>query len=182
LTAVKEAPGLERSTLTLPDLAFVMGKHHGNRLGFAVLLAFFRNRGRFPRTAREISPVFVKEIARQLATTAPPSRKRKWNQVLDVLWCRVPRTKPLSVGIVEQAQTEGTAPIDPRPPCPDCGAREAQIRTITRRRPTLFGPVEYVDHSEDFFECAGCGKLREDCYPDDPEPDDPEPEIRGFGN
>jgi hypothetical protein len=79
-------------------------------------------------------------------------------------------------------KAEGTAPIDPRPPCPDCGAREAQIRTITRRRPTLFGPVEYVDHSEDFFECAGCGKLREDCYPDDPEPDDPEPEIRGFGN
>ena len=58
--------------LTLPELAFVMAKHHGNRLGFAVLLAFFRKRGRFPRTAREIGPVFVEEIARQLAMTAPP--------------------------------------------------------------------------------------------------------------
>jgi hypothetical protein len=35
-------------------------------------LAFFCNRGRFPRTAREIGPVFVEEIARQLAMTAPP--------------------------------------------------------------------------------------------------------------
>jgi hypothetical protein len=72
LKAVNEAPALERSTLTPADLAFVMTKHHGNRLDFAVLLAFFRNRGRFPRTAREIDPVFVEEIARQFAIAAPP--------------------------------------------------------------------------------------------------------------
>jgi hypothetical protein len=72
LTAIKEAPGLEQSLLTLPDLAFVMTKHHCNRPGFAVLLAFFRNRGRFPRTAREIESVFVEKIARQLAVTALP--------------------------------------------------------------------------------------------------------------
>jgi TnpA family transposase len=58
--------------LTLPELAFVMTKHHGTRLGFAVLLAFFRNQGRFPRTAREIDAAFVEVIARQLAITAPP--------------------------------------------------------------------------------------------------------------
>ena len=58
--------------LTLPELAFVMTKHHGTRLGFAVLLVFFRNQGRFPRTAREIDAVFVEAIARQLAITAPP--------------------------------------------------------------------------------------------------------------
>jgi TnpA family transposase len=58
--------------LTLPELAFVMTKHHGTRLGFAVLLAFFRNQGRFPRTAREIDAAFVEAIARQLAITAPP--------------------------------------------------------------------------------------------------------------
>ena len=48
-----------------------MTKHHGNRLGFAVLLAFFRNQGRFPRPASEIEPLFVAEIAQQLAIAAP---------------------------------------------------------------------------------------------------------------
>ena len=48
-----------------------MTKHHGNRLGFAVLLAFFRNQGRFPRTASEIDQLFVAEIAQQLAIAAP---------------------------------------------------------------------------------------------------------------
>jgi hypothetical protein len=58
--------------LTPPDLALVMTKHHGSRLGFAVLLAFFRDRGRFPRTAGEIDPSVVEELARQLAVAAPP--------------------------------------------------------------------------------------------------------------
>lgn len=55
------------------DLALVMAKHHDNRLGFAVLLAFFRNRGRFPRAAGEIDPLFVEEIAQQLAIAASPA-------------------------------------------------------------------------------------------------------------
>ena len=58
--------------MTPPDLALVMTKHHGNRLGFAVLLAFFRDRGRFPRTVGEIDPSVVEELARQLAVAAPP--------------------------------------------------------------------------------------------------------------
>ena len=71
MKAVNETPALERPTLTPPDLALVMTKHHGNRLGFAVLLAFFRNQGRFPRTASEIDQLFVTEIAQQLALAAP---------------------------------------------------------------------------------------------------------------
>ena len=55
------------------DLALVAAKHHDNRLGFAVLLAFFRHRGRFPRTAGEIDPMFVEEIAQQLAIAASPA-------------------------------------------------------------------------------------------------------------
>ena len=78
LKAVNETPALERSTLTPPDLAFVMTKHHGNRLGFAVLLAFFRNQGRFPRTASEIDQLFVAEIAQQLAIAAPSALRRAW--------------------------------------------------------------------------------------------------------
>ncbi|HUN96749.1 MAG TPA: DUF4158 domain-containing protein [Bradyrhizobium sp.] len=61
-----------------PDLALVMTKHYGNRLGFAVLLAFFRDRGRFPRTAGEINPSVVEELARQLAVAAPPALRRSW--------------------------------------------------------------------------------------------------------
>ena len=33
--------------LTPDDHALVMNKHRANRLGFAILLAFFRDRGRF---------------------------------------------------------------------------------------------------------------------------------------
>jgi len=72
LEVLDEAPALERSTLPPSDLALVMTKHHGNRLGFAMLLAFFRNRGRFPRIASEIDPLLVEEIAQQLAIVVPP--------------------------------------------------------------------------------------------------------------
>jgi hypothetical protein len=72
LKVANQAADPERSTLTPPDLALVMTKHHGNRLGFAVLLAFFRDRGRFPRTVGEIDPSVVEELARQLAVAAPP--------------------------------------------------------------------------------------------------------------
>ena len=72
MKTVTEASALERSRLTPPDLALVIAKHHGNRLGFAVLLAFFRSRGRFPRTASEIDTLLVEEIAQQLAIVAPP--------------------------------------------------------------------------------------------------------------
>jgi Domain of unknown function (DUF4158) len=72
LKVANQAVAPERSTLTPPDLALVMTKHYGNRLGFAVLLAFFRDRGRFPRTAGEIDPSVVEELARQLAVAAPP--------------------------------------------------------------------------------------------------------------
>lgn len=71
MEVLDEAPVPERSTLTPPDLALVMTKHHGNRLGFAVLLAFFCNRGRFPRIASEIDPLRVEEIAQQLAIVIP---------------------------------------------------------------------------------------------------------------
>ena len=36
--------------LTPDDHALVMNKHRANRLGFAILLAFFRDRGDFHRT------------------------------------------------------------------------------------------------------------------------------------
>ena len=41
-------------TLTPDDQALVMNKHRANRLGFAILLTFFRDRGRFPRHESEV--------------------------------------------------------------------------------------------------------------------------------
>jgi hypothetical protein len=82
LKTVTEASALERSRLTPPDLALVIAKHHGNRLGFAVLLAFFRSCGRFPRIASEIDPLLVEEIAQQLAIVVPPALCRAWRDGL----------------------------------------------------------------------------------------------------
>jgi TnpA family transposase len=61
----------ERWIMTPSDRAFVMTKHHTNRLSFAVLLVFFREHGRFPRAACEVNQVTVEDIARQLAIAAP---------------------------------------------------------------------------------------------------------------
>ena len=61
----------ERWILTPSDLALILTKHHANRLSFAVLLAFFRDQGRFPRTASEVDDLLVEEIAQQLAIAIP---------------------------------------------------------------------------------------------------------------
>ena len=57
--------------LTPSDLALILTKHHANRLSFAVLLAFFRDQGRFPQTASEVDDLLVEEIAQQLAIAIP---------------------------------------------------------------------------------------------------------------
>jgi hypothetical protein len=61
----------ERWMMTPPDLALIMTKHHANRLGFAVLLAFFRDRGRFPGVASDINRPIVEDVARQLVIEMP---------------------------------------------------------------------------------------------------------------
>jgi TnpA family transposase len=65
------AAPLERWILTPSDLALILTKHHANRLSFAVLLAFFRDQGRFPRIASEVDDLLVEEIAQQLTITIP---------------------------------------------------------------------------------------------------------------
>ncbi len=65
------AAPLERWILTPSDLALILTKHHANRLSFAVLLAFFRDQGRFPQTASEVDDLLVEEIAQQLAIALP---------------------------------------------------------------------------------------------------------------
>lgn len=66
---VTERP--ERWILTPAEHALVMGKNLPNRLGFAVLLLFFRDRGRFPRRATVVNSTTVAAVAEQLALDAP---------------------------------------------------------------------------------------------------------------
>ena len=57
--------------LTPDDHALVMNKHRANRLGFAILLAFFRDRGRFPRDESEVEPQGIAALSRQLNVAVP---------------------------------------------------------------------------------------------------------------
>jgi len=58
-------------TLTPAEYAVVMAKNRANRLGFAILLAFFRDRGRFPRSESEIDSSAIAELANQLNVELP---------------------------------------------------------------------------------------------------------------
>ena len=59
-------------TLTPADLTLVMAKGRANRLGFAVLLLFYRAHGRFPAAPTEIEPQVVDQVARQIGMEATP--------------------------------------------------------------------------------------------------------------
>jgi TnpA family transposase len=57
--------------LTLTDRPLVEAKRLANRLGFAVMLLFFRARGRFPRAAAEVDGAAVTKLARSLGVPEP---------------------------------------------------------------------------------------------------------------
>ena len=58
-------------TLTAADHAMVMSRRGETRLGFAILLSFFHDRGRFPRQESEVDPQAVATLSRQLNVPAP---------------------------------------------------------------------------------------------------------------
>jgi hypothetical protein len=53
------------------DHALVMSKRGRTRLGFAILLAFFRDRGRLPRHESEVDPQGIATLSQQLNVRAP---------------------------------------------------------------------------------------------------------------
>ena len=59
--------------LTLADRPLVEAKRWANRLRFAVMLLFFRARGRFPRVAAEVNGAAVAKLARSLGVPEPGS-------------------------------------------------------------------------------------------------------------
>jgi len=57
--------------LTLADRPLVEAKRWANRLRFALMLLFFRARGRFPRAAAEVDEAAVAKLARSLGVPEP---------------------------------------------------------------------------------------------------------------
>ena len=56
--------------LALSDEPIIAAKSQANQLPFAVLLAFFRTHGRFPRPQEEIDPEAVAELAWRIGMTS----------------------------------------------------------------------------------------------------------------
>ncbi len=71
MSAPEESHPSERWTLTPADHVLIAAKSRANRLGFAVLLLFFREYGRFPAAGSEIDRPTVCEVARQVHEPAP---------------------------------------------------------------------------------------------------------------
>ncbi len=57
--------------LTPAERSLVMSKNRANRLGFAILLTFFRERGRFPRDESEIETQGIALLSQQLEVPIP---------------------------------------------------------------------------------------------------------------
>ncbi|MQA61812.1 MAG: DUF4158 domain-containing protein [Actinophytocola sp.] len=61
---------IDRWTLVEDELALVAGKRGATRLGFALLLRFYTERGRLPRGRGEIPDAAVEYVARQVGVSA----------------------------------------------------------------------------------------------------------------
>ena len=57
--------------LTPAEREWVMTKNRANRLGFAILLTFFRERGRFPRDVSEVEPEGIAVLGQHLDMVIP---------------------------------------------------------------------------------------------------------------
>jgi TnpA family transposase len=65
----------DRWLLSPAEQALVATKKRANRLGFAILLTFFRERGRFPRDESEIDAQGVAALSKQLDVSMPVDRE-----------------------------------------------------------------------------------------------------------
>jgi hypothetical protein len=73
--------------LTPADQALVITKNSANRLGFAVLLLFYRTHGRFPKKPTEIDEGTAARVARQLGTELDD---HDWYDTTSRTWKRHP--------------------------------------------------------------------------------------------
>ena len=70
---------IDRWTLVGDELALVAGKRGATRLGFAVLLSFYTDRGRFPPGRSEIPDAAVEFVARQVGVSATEFAFYDWS-------------------------------------------------------------------------------------------------------
>jgi TnpA family transposase len=77
VNAPKESNLSERWTLTPADHSLIAAKSRANQLGFAVLLLFFREHGRFPVDGAEVDRPMACEIARQVHMPVPEDHRLK---------------------------------------------------------------------------------------------------------
>lgn len=71
MAAVAQDWSVARWELGPDDLALALAKRRPNRLAFALLLAFFREYGRFPRATADIDPQVIAAVRRQLGPAGP---------------------------------------------------------------------------------------------------------------
>ena len=70
---------IDRWTLVGDELNLVAGKRGATKLGFALLLRFYTERGRFPRGRGEIPDAAVDYVARQVAVSATEIAFYEWS-------------------------------------------------------------------------------------------------------
>jgi Domain of unknown function (DUF4158) len=70
---------IDRWTLGDAERELVSGKRGATRLGFALLLRFYTERGRFPRGRGEIPDAAVEYIARQVGVTPTHIAFYEWS-------------------------------------------------------------------------------------------------------
>lgn len=70
---------IDRWTLVGDELELVSGKRGATRLGFALLLRFYTERGRFPRGRGEIPDAAVEYVARQVGVPATDIAFYEWS-------------------------------------------------------------------------------------------------------
>lgn len=70
---------IDRWTLLPDELALMHGKASDSRLGFALLLKFFTDAGRFPRASSEIPDEAIEYVARQLTVPAADLGSYDWS-------------------------------------------------------------------------------------------------------
>jgi hypothetical protein len=164
MTSADEPGRPDRWLLTRTEHALVMAKHPANRLGFAVLLMFFRARGRFPRSPAEIDPAMVAETAEPLGIAVPAgyrpplsgrTAERHRAEIRAVLGFReatVADAEALAAWLRAQVPTAGPDPDPLR------ALIEARCRTLSIEPPSpnrINRIVRAAVHAHDERFCAG---------------------------
>lgn len=114
---------IDRWTLVADELALVAGKRGATRLGFAVLLRFYTDRGRFPRGRSEIPDSAIEYVARQVGVSATDFAFYEWSgrtiefhrgqirRALSMLPCAGTRGKRREMRVASSASLSSGLPV-----------------------------------------------------------------------